>query len=238
MKRVLRLIRSLALLANPKSWGPFVQVAEATKFDHAFSVSWSQGGEDLALLSIFGQSKKGTYLDVGAHHPSRFSVTRHLYKNGWHGVNVDASKALVKEFEKTRIRDINLCFAVGEQEEYEFTIFQEPAISTINAEWKDKFLSESNLVDRVEIVKGRRLREIYDDFFPDSAVDILAIDAEGADFEILKSLNLDSLSPARYPKYLMLETPPLVSSALTTPAVEYAMGLGYAPLWFCPCRRY
>ena len=234
MKRALRLIRSLALLANPNSWGPFVQAAEATKFDHAFSVSWSQGGEDLALLSIFSQQKKGTYLDVGAHHPSRFSVTRHLYKNGWHGVNVDANKGLVNEFEKTRIRDINLCFAVGEQEQYEFTIFQEPAISTINAEWKDKFLSESNLVDRVEIVKGRRLREIYDDFFLDSAVDILAIDAEGADFEVLKSLSFDSLSPDRYPKYLMLETPPPVAAAPASPAVEYAIGFGYDPVVVLP----
>ena len=234
MNRVFRLLRSLALLANPNSWGPFVQAAEATKFDHAFSVSWSQGGEDLALLSIFGKQNKGTYLDIGAHHPSRFSVTRHLYENGWHGVNVDANKMLIKEFEKARTRDINLCFAVGDQEEYEFTIFQEPAISTINAEWKDKFLKESNLVDRVEIVKGRRLRKIYDDFFSDSAVDVLAIDAEGADFVVLKSLSFDSLSPNRYPKYLMLETPPPVASALASPAVEYAIGFGYDPVMVLP----
>ena len=234
MNRVFRLLRSLALLANPMSWGPFVQVAEATKFDHPFSVSWSQGVEDLALLSIFGEDTEGTYLDVGAHHPSRFSVTRHLYKNGWHGVNVDANSALIKEFAKARPRDINLCFAVGEQEQYEFTIFQEPAISTINAEWKDKFLSESNLVDRVEIVKGRRLREIYDEFFPDSAVDILAIDAEGADFEVFKSLSFHSLPRNRYPKYLLLETPPPVATALATPAVEYAIGCGYEPVMVLP----
>lgn len=222
------------LLTKHKSWGPFVHAAEETKFDHSFTVSWSQGGEDLALLSIFGGQTKGTYLDVGAHHPSRFSVTRHLYQRGWSGINVDANKKLLLEFEKARPNDINLCLAIGEKSSYEFTIFEEPAISTFNTEWKEKFLSESNLIDRVEIVAGRRLRDLYDEFFLDSAVDILTVDAEGADFEIIRSLDFHSLPTIRYPKYLLLETPTPVSEALATPAVKFAIDWGYLPVMVLP----
>jgi len=234
MNRVYRTLRSLFLLLNPKSWGPFVQAAEATKFDHTFLVSWSQGGEDLALLSIFGIDFKGTYLDIGAHHPSRFSLTRHLYQLGWRGVNVDANKKLISEFIKSRPRDINLCFAIGPEEFYEFTIFSEPAISTVNVEWRDKFLSESNSIDRIEVVPGRKLRDLYDEFFAHSAADILSVDAEGADFEVIKSMDFDSLPANRFPRYLLLETTTPVTEALGAGAVKFAIELGYTPVMVLP----
>jgi hypothetical protein len=37
--------------------GPFTEIAETTSFDHAISVSWSQGGEDLALLQVVNLKK-------------------------------------------------------------------------------------------------------------------------------------------------------------------------------------
>ena len=63
------LFKSFSLLLNPKKWGPFVEIARTTRFDHDISVSWSQGGEDLALLHYL--PKIGFYIDVGAHHPSQ-----------------------------------------------------------------------------------------------------------------------------------------------------------------------
>ena len=234
MNRVYRILRSLFLLVNPRSWGPFVQAAETTRFDHAFLVSWSQGGEDLALLSIFGTDFKGRYLDIGAHHPSRFSLTRHLYQLGWRGVNIDANQKLISEFTKSRPKDINLCFAIGPEKFYEFTIFSEPAISTVNIEWRDKFLSESNTIERVEVVAGRKLRDVYDEFFAHSAADILSVDAEGADFEVIKSMDFDSLPANRFPRYLLLETTTPVTEALGAAAVKFAIGLGYTPVMVLP----
>lgn len=37
--------------------------------------SWSQEGEDLILRRIFENKNTGFYVDVGAHHPKRFSNT-------------------------------------------------------------------------------------------------------------------------------------------------------------------
>ncbi len=234
MKRVYVILKSLCLLRRRKTWGPFVEAANTTKFDYSFNVSWSQGGEDLALLSLLGTKKHGTYLDIGAHHPTRFSVTRHLYQRGWDGVNVDANSDLIFEFSAARTRDTNLCYAVGLKDTYEFTIFQEPAVSTVNPEWKSKFISQKFEIDRIEKVSGRTLRSIYDEFFSIEPVDLLTIDAEGADLEVLESMDFPSLINDRYPKYLLLETSPPVAASLENPSVTYAIKIGYEPYFVLP----
>ena len=234
MNPVMKMLQALSLLAHRRSWGPFVEAAETSGFDHGFTISWSQKGEDIALLSIFEDKSVGTYLDIGAHHPSRFSVTRHLYQRGWHGVNVEANSHLIEAFMRDRPRDINVCVAVGEKDEYEFTIFDEPAISTINSDWKEKFLLEENKVQRVEKVVGRKLRDIYDEHFPSTPVDLLTIDAEGSDFEVLASMDFESLKDSRYPRYLMLETAPPVVDSLSTPSVSLARSNGYIPWIILP----
>ena len=49
---------------------------------------WSQEGEDILLKRIFANKKNGFYIDVGAHHSSRFSNTYKLYKeNYWRRKN-------------------------------------------------------------------------------------------------------------------------------------------------------
>ena len=43
--------------------------------------SYSQEGEDMILRRIFENRNNGFYVDVGAHHPRRFSNTYYFYKN-------------------------------------------------------------------------------------------------------------------------------------------------------------
>lgn len=229
MNRIVRLLRGFALLANPSSWAAFVQTAEATNFDHEFSVSWSQGGEDLALLHAIMGKRNGLFIDVGAHHPSRFSVTRHLYQMGWSGVNVDANQELIDVFKKARPRDINLCVAVGLESKYIFTIFEEPAISTLDSDWRSKFVNENNKIAKEVEVEGRKLRSILDDFQPQKRIDLLSIDAEGSDLQVLQSLEFETLEKSRFPEWLLLEAAPPVSNALQTPAVKFAVEWGYEP---------
>ena len=222
------------VLFKKSSWGPFTEVAETSSFDHAISVSWSQGGEDLALIHAFNDQSTGKYIDIGAHHPSRFSVTRHLYQRGWTGVNVDANKELIEIFNEIRTKDKNICVAVGPEPEYTFTIFEEPAISTLDSEWREKFISEKNKVARVVEVEGRKLRSILDEFEPKNRLDLLSIDAEGSDFQVLDSLEFESLEKSRFPRWLLLEAAPPVSNALQTPAVSLAISWGYEPHMVLP----
>ncbi len=70
--------------------------------------SYSQEGEDMILARLFENQQNGFYIDVGAHHPQRFSNTYFFYKKGWRGINVDAMLGSMKLFNKIRSRDINI----------------------------------------------------------------------------------------------------------------------------------
>src|SRR5580658_8816405 len=80
-----------------------------------FRHSFSQEGEDMILASFFEGKKNGFYVDVGAHHPKRFSNTHHFYIRGWRGINVDATPGSMKLFRRTRPDDINIEAAVSDQ---------------------------------------------------------------------------------------------------------------------------
>ena len=229
VKNAIRFLRALANLFKKSAWGPFTEIAEVTSFDHAISVSWSQGGEDIALIHALNGQETGRYIDVGAHHPSRFSVTRHLYQMGWSGVNADANQDLINIFSNQRKRDVNLCVAVGLAPSYSFTIFEEPALSTLDSNWRDIFVSENNKIAREVEVQGRKLRSILDEYQPIKPIDLLSIDAEGSDLQVLQSLEFETLEKSRFPKWLLLEAAPPVTNALQTPAVKLAIDWGYEP---------
>ena len=229
MENFYRFLRALFLLVPRRNWGNFVETSEVAGFENAFSISWSQGGEDLALLHAIVGKKDGLFIDVGAHHPSRFSVTRHFYQLGWSGVNVDANEELIAAFNYARPRDINLYAAVGMEPKYIFTVFEEAAISTLDFEWREKFINEKNKIAKEVEVEGRKLRSILDDFQPQKRIDLLSIDAEGSDLQVLQSLEFETLEKSRFPMWLLLEAAPPVSNALQTPAVRLAMEWGYEP---------
>lgn len=227
--KIWRMIRALASLLRVRSWGPFVETAERTHFDHAFSVSWSQGGEDLALEHVLSGTARGRYLDIGAHDPSRFSITRKLYTAGWSGVNVDANRLLIARFDSARPRDVNVVAAVGDMPEFEFAVFAEPAISTVSRDWESRFLAEGQEIIRRERVAGVSLRQLLDENFPGRGPELLSIDIEGADEIALRSGKFESMDLTRWPEWLLLETTPPVSNALSTGSVKYALDLGYIP---------
>lgn len=226
--KAIRAIRAGIGLLNPRTWGPFVEAYELTKFDHGFSVSWSQGAEDLGLQAIFYGVREGSFLDVGAHHPSRFSVTRHLYQLGWRGVNIEANPDLIPAFNLSRPEDKNIWGCVGTESTYQFNIFEEPAISTVSKEWKEKFLSENQKISRTIEIPGVSLNSLISDNFAGKPLRLLCIDAEGSDLNVLKSGYFEKY-PELKPEWLLLESSPPVSESLKTPAVEYAISLGYEP---------
>jgi FkbM family methyltransferase len=232
--KLYRLLKALFKLLNVKRIRVFLATSEMTNFDHEFTVSYSQGGEDLALLSNLSQVIKGTYIDVGAHHPDRFSVTRHLYQRGWRGVNIEANPWLMAEFEKRRPRDINLNLAVGGRSSYEFTIFSEPALSTYNNSWKENFIKGGAGVRKVIKIQGITLRQIIDKYFPNSAPTLLNIDAEGSDLEVLHSIDFNSLESIRFPSWIMVETREGKIYNLDSPEVRYLESFGYKMINLLP----
>lgn len=157
--------------------------------------SFAQEGEDLILARIFKGQRDGIYVDVGAHHPRRFSNTELLYRSGWHGVNIDAAPGSMDAFRRFRPRDINLEIGVAATGgNRDFYVFDEPALSTFDeARAKQLAVSPYKIV-RVANVRCAPLSSILRENRIDR-FDLLTIDAEGYDFEILKTLDWDVWRP-------------------------------------------
>lgn len=223
----LRAIKALLSLRDKKTWGPFVEAYETTRFDYSFGVSWSQSGEDLAILPFLAEIENGKYLDIGAHHPTRFSVTRHLFQRGWSGVNVDANHDLIQEFIEKRPNDVSINYCVGEKSAYQLAVFHESAISTVNPIWGERFENEQNVRKEVKSVPGISLRKLLDEYFPVKGPDFMNIDIEGADFDALQSGNLGELSRKRRPLWILVESTPPAAETLKTDTVRLLLTLDY-----------
>ena len=157
--------------------------------------SFAQEGEDLILDRIFEHQAKGVYVDVGAHHPRRFSNTLLLYRRGWHGVNIDATPGSMEPFRKQRPRDINLEIGVtGVAEERDFFVFNEPALNTFDAARAKSLDKPPYKIEAVHKVRCAPLSVVLNEYSI-RAIDLLTIDAEGYDFEVLQTLDWDVSSP-------------------------------------------
>ena len=153
--------------------------------------SWSQEGEDMVLKRIFEAKRKGFYVDVGAHHPKRFSNTYLFYKRGWSGINIDAMPGSMSAFQEKRPRDINLEIGIGEEQgELEYYIFNEPALNGFSRDLSLERNSAATAyrIEKVISIKVRRLSDVMDRHLATGQqIDFMSIDVEGLDLQVLRS---------------------------------------------------
>jgi len=160
------------------------------------SLSFAQEGEDLILRRYFERRERGTYVDVGAHHPWRFSNTYWFYRQGWSGLNVDATPGSMDAFRRARPRDRNVEAAVaGASRTITFFAFDESALNTF-----DPAAVESAKAAGYRVVEERELRtttlaELLHEHLPGRRIDFLSVDVEGLDAEVLGSNDWDAFAP-------------------------------------------
>lgn len=163
-----------------------------------YKKSYSQEGEDILLSRILETQEKGFYLDIGAHHPTRFSNTYYFYKLGWRGINIDAMPGSMKLFNKIRPHDINLEIAVSDHpSELTYYMFDEPALNTFDHNLALNYESQNGIViiDK-KIVKTQRLSEILEVYLPkNQEIDFMSVDVEGLDYQVLNSNDWSKYKP-------------------------------------------
>ena len=155
--------------------------------------SYSQDGEDLLIMSYYkykNRKHKGFYVDIGAHHPYRFSNTAVFYKKGWRGINIEPTPKLIQLFYKFRKRDINLNIAVSDKQgSLNFYEFNEPSINSFDEKLsldRSKY-PQYKLISKKEI-PVYTLSDILNKHLPENQkIDFFSIDVEGHDLNILKS---------------------------------------------------
>ena len=169
------------------------------------SSNFSQNDEEVVLSEIFSNVNNGFYIDVGCHHPRRFSNTALLYKNGWNGINIDASANNLKLFNLFRKRDKNVNALISEKSEnLKFYYFNESALNGILSQSKVNSLKDLGYkVINEEFITTQRLDDILVTCkIPNNTIDLLDIDVEGYDFQVLKSIDLNLF----HVKVILIET--------------------------------
>lgn len=200
------------------------------------SPSYSQEGEDMVLRGFYEGKKryKGFYVDIGAHHPFRFSNTMYFYRKGWKGINIEANPKALKLFNLFRKRDVNLNLGIsGTKQQLTFYCFNEPALNGFSKEVSEGRNNKNNyqIVETIEI-QTYPLGEILDHYLPEhQQIDFLTIDAEGLDFEILKSNNWGKYKPT----YILVEDKVDMDNLNNSEVYLFLKGLGYE--WIAKTKR-
>jgi hypothetical protein len=162
-------------------------------------ISYSQEGEDVVLNRFFEKKEDGFYVDIGAHHPHRFSNTYLFYLKGWTGINIDAMPGSMAPFKQSRPRDINLEIPILlERSKMIYYQFNEPALNGFSS----KLSEERNKKTKYRIInevnlEGLPLCVVLEKYLPNKnmTIDFMSVDVEGLDLEVLKSNDWNKFRP-------------------------------------------
>lgn len=182
-------------------WQAIIALLTKTGFyslDNYAQASFSQMGEDIILKKIFENKKKGFYVDIGAHHPKRFSNTYIFYLKGWRGINIDAMPGSMKEFNALRSRDINLEIPVANKKKcLTYYMYNDSALNGFTKSIVEKlFKSNEYKIIETKKLKTQTLNYILDKYLPKGQkIDFITIDAQGLDYEVLTSNNWITYRP-------------------------------------------
>jgi FkbM family methyltransferase len=201
-------------------------------YDKKGQLSHAQEGEDRVLSSLLyklhggRQINDGFYVDVGAHHPYRYSNTCLFYKQGWRGINIDAMPGSMSAFRKQRPRDINLESGIArEAGTRKLYLFNEPALNTFDESLASARCNDDWPIETTVDVPMVPLSEILRKYLPSGkAINFLTVDVEGFDLEVLQSNDWQKYRPT----VVLVETLGLTIDDLTSdPVTAYLRSLGY-----------
>lgn len=161
-------------------------------------LSYAQEGEDVLLDRLLAKQEKGFYVDVGAHHPKRFSNTHYFHMRGWRGINIEPNPAVHNLFRKMRSRDVNLQLGISDQPgELVYYEFDDPALNTFDEQlMRDRESSTPYRVIATCRIEVEPLASVLTAHLPPGQpIDFLSVDVEGLDLNVLRSNDWERFRP-------------------------------------------
>jgi FkbM family methyltransferase len=157
-------------------------------------LSYAQQAEDVLLARLFPQ-ENGFFIDVGANHPTHWSLTKLFSDRGWTGINVEPG-AIFSEIEKQRPHDINLRMAISDQPGtmsfYEFP--DQHGLSTLD-EVEASTHHARGFRSRVHSVPVESLASICKQYVGERTIDFLSIDVEGHELAVIRGADWEKFRP-------------------------------------------
>lgn len=159
-------------------------------------LSYAQEGESFIVDRFFNYKANGYFVDVGAHHPKRFSNTYSFYKRGWRGINIDPTPGVKEMFDDVRPEDISLSVAVSDVEgRQDFYMFTEPALNTFSKSLADEYLQAGCKLLEVRSIETKTLARLLDDCQVNRPIDFMSIDVEDHELPVLHSNDWERFRP-------------------------------------------
>lgn len=161
-------------------------------------LSYAQEGEDVLLDRLLAKQEKGFYVDVGAHHPKRFSNTHYFYMRGWRGINIEPNPAVHDLFKKMRSQDVNLQLGISDQpSELLYYEFDDPALNTFDEHlMRDREHNTPYRVIATRRIKVEPLASVLAAHMPSGQpINFLSVDVEGLDLNVLRSNDWERFRP-------------------------------------------
>jgi FkbM family methyltransferase len=150
-------------------------------------VSYAQNFEDVMLWRALKHIANGFYIDVGAWSPDIDSVTRAFYERGWRGINIEPNPEFHCQLQERRLRDQNLCVAVGDRATVlTMNFLGNPGLSTLDDAIALKHQMAGWSLDRQE-VQVNTLAVLWQQHVPAGQdVHFLKVDVEGFEDAVLR----------------------------------------------------
>lgn len=187
--------------------------------------SYAQEGEDLVINRLLGGKTTGFYVEVGCHHPFRFSNTYFFYRKGWRGICIDPLPGTKKAFNRWRKRDKVLEVGVSDVASFlTYHMFNEPALNTFD----EAVAREKDGLQNYKLVEKRKipvepLSLILDKVGCTQAIDFLSVDVEGLDLQVLQSNDWEKYRPA----IIIAESLAAEEDISTDSVYSYLKSMGY-----------
>jgi FkbM family methyltransferase len=197
--------------------------------------SYAQNLEDVMLQRVFSNLPNGFYIDIGAWHPDKDSVTKLFYDRGWRGINVEPTEYYFKLLTKSRPRDICLNVAVsGEAGEQDFYAILGSGLSSLDRESVQRANLHGFSVRKIP-AKTVPLQWIVNAHCLNQEIAFLKIDVEGHEAIVLKSVDWSSFRPV---VVLIESVHPDTGSPAWGAWEGFLLAQGYLFVWFDGLNRF
>jgi FkbM family methyltransferase len=159
--------------------------------------SFALEGSDLIAASLLRDVSRGTYIDVGANHPTIQSNTRYFYDKGWSGLAIDGNGAFEKQWREHRPRDVFVPALVSSEiKDVEFSVYPDSTLSTIDPESIARYSARHDGQSiRKEIRQTTTLFDLKNKYLQQDEIHLLSVDVEGEDLNCLVGARLDRWTP-------------------------------------------
>ncbi len=190
------------------------------------TISFSQEGEDMILKRMFPGLAEGFYIDIGAHHPYRFSNTFFFYKLGWTGINIDPIPGIKALFDAQRPKDINLELAISDtQAVLNYYNFKEKALNTFSEDLANQYRAANWELENIIPIETFPLAKVLDRYMPEGRqIDFMSIDVEDLEMKVLQSNDWKKFRPKAL-VIEMLDCP--AQEVANTEIAGYLRNIGY-----------